>query len=896
MNFGNIFPLLGLIILPIIFFIIRFYPPVPKEKEYSSFFLLKDIVRQNSSKTKFPLWLLIFRLLLCLLVILFFSDPYLTIGKQTGNYKNYTIIADNGWSIANNWKNYKNIIKEISIEAENKKKEIHFYFSLSENIIEPTILKSHNEVLEFIKKNPPLVQQTDRKNVIKILKKNNYFNSSKVFFIFSNFDSRSIKEQTQTLKLIKENNPAIEIINPVKKITFLEKVNINKERLELTIKRKGIYINNDFVIQIFGNSGEVLFKKKYTYNSNIDEYKITETFPIEIINQFFKIKILNENHAGAYFYLDDYTKRVSVGVIAEDESLIEKPLLSPVYYLKKSLNQNHTSYIASIKKILDKKISVIFLPSNKRLLKADQNRLKKWIKEGGVLVRFSDKNIIKQKDLYFDGKNYFQSLRNIAKDFSIQNKLSISSFTKNTLLSNLKVPKDLIFEKQLILDNYESDIIVLASLEDQSPLITMKNVGYGKVILFHITSNNEWSNLPLSSLFKDIISKLLLVPKVEKNLYSEEMIIKSKIDSFGELTNPLKNYYYVNNLIEEKKYPSFKNPAGIYENENLSIALNLSGNLSTQSFFSNIDERISIKNNYEKSIFKLKNFILILIFIMFFADMLINIILKNNILFLNFFKKSKSFSFLFVFSIILCSQNKIEASENYNKIFLAYIKTENNILNQIALSGLTNLKDFLIERTSISPQGVKEIDIVSDKIFFYPFIYWQITKNIPNLEEKTIKKIKNYFNSGGIILFDIIYLSKSYNNVDKNTLEDIEALFSELGIEDLQQITKNHTLSKSYYLLKKFPGRFDNKLFLVNTDNLDDNDGVSSVIVGLNNWVGAWAKDENNYPLYQVIPGGDRQRELSFRFGINLIMYSLTGNYKSDQVHSKSILERLKKK
>ena len=48
--------------------------------------------------------------------------------------------------------------------------------------------------------------------------------------------------------------------------------------------------------------------------------------------------------------------------------------------------------------------------------------------------------------------------------------------------------------------------------------------------------------------------------------------------------------------------------------------------------------------------------------------------------------------------------------------------------------------------------------------------------------------------------------------------------------------------------------------------------------------------------LFQVVPGGERQRELSYRFGINLLMYALTGNYKSDQVHSKSILERLKRK
>ena len=111
----------------------------------------------------------------------------------------------------------------------------------------------------------------------------------------------------------------------------------------------------------------------------------------------------------------------------------------------------------------------------------------------------------------------------------------------------------------------------------------------------------------------------------------------------------------------------------------------------------------------------------------------------------------------------------------------------------------------------------------------------------------------------------------------------------------MQQVNKSHTLTKSYYLLNRFPGRFDNKILLIDTENLDNKDGVSSAIVGLNHWIGAWAVDKNNYPLYQAVPGGDRQRELAFRFGINLIMYALTGNYKSDQIHNKSILKRLKK-
>ena len=281
---------------------------------------------------------------------------------------------------------------------------------------------------------------------------------------------------------------------------------------------------------------------------------------------------------------------------------------------------------------------------------------------------------------------------------------------------------------------------------------------------------------------------------------------------------------------------------------------------------------------------------------MFLFDMIINIVIKNKILLSNLFKKIKFILLVPGFYVLSNGVHELQAKEQYNDIFLAFIKTENKLLNDNALSGLNNLKLHLNERTSINPKGVKEIDIIRDEIFYFPLIYWQISGTLPDLNEKVIKKIKHYFSSGGIILFDIVDFSKSYTNINSEKLEYIRRVFSVLGIDNLQKIPKDHTLTKSYYLLKNFPGRWDNKILLLDNDGLDQKDGVNSVIVGLNDWSAAWAKDQNNYYLYQVVPGGDRQRELSIRFGINLVMYALTGNYKSDQVHSKSILERLKKK
>jgi hypothetical protein len=68
---------------------------------------------------------------------------------------------------------------------------------------------------------------------------------------------------------------------------------------------------------------------------------------------------------------------------------------------------------------------------------------------------------------------------------------------------------------------------------------------------------------------------------------------------------------------------------------------------------------------------------------------------------------------------------------------------------------------------------------------------------------------------------------------------------------------------------------------------------VSSIVITSNDLAGAWALDESNRPIYPTVPGGEVQREMAFRGGVNLVMYALTGNYKADQVHVPALLERL---
>ena len=93
--------------------------------------------------------------------------------------------------------------------------------------------------------------------------------------------------------------------------------------------------------------------------------------------------------------------------------------------------------------------------------------------------------------------------------------------------------------------------------------------------------------------------------------------------------------------------------------------------------------------------------------------------------------------------------------------------------------------------------------------------------------------------------------------------------------------------------MQSFPGRFAGGRVWVEDRAGGVNDGVSSVVIGANDWAAAWALDEFGRPVAAVVPGGERQREMAYRFGVNLVMYTLTGNYKADQVHVPAILERL---
>jgi hypothetical protein len=133
----------------------------------------------------------------------------------------------------------------------------------------------------------------------------------------------------------------------------------------------------------------------------------------------------------------------------------------------------------------------------------------------------------------------------------------------------------------------------------------------------------------------------------------------------------------------------------------------------------------------------------------------------------------------------------------------------------------------------------------------------------------------------------------------------LRGILSSLDIPELEPLPRDHVLTKTFFLLRDFPGRFNSgQLWVeatqVGKDDEDESkrparagDGVSSIIITSNDLAGAWATRNDGQAMLPMVPGEPRQREFAFRAGVNIVMYTLTGNYKADQVHVPALLERL---
>ena len=240
-----------------------------------------------------------------------------------------------------------------------------------------------------------------------------------------------------------------------------------------------------------------------------------------------------------------------------------------------------------------------------------------------------------------------------------------------------------------------------------------------------------------------------------------------------------------------------------------------------------------------------------------------------------------------------------------SKVTFAYVVTGEATVDEASRRGLIGLGRYLAQKTSVEPGEPFAINIQSDEIAFFPMIYWPVPPSAKPLSPSVLAKVDTFMKQGGMILFDTKDhgqgLPTGYNMRGVGSTP-LQRMLAGLDIPRLEPVPEHHVLTKAFYLLRTFPGRFEGGNLWVQAETPRDSeqgrqarqvDGVSSILITSNDFAAAWAVDDQGRPLYPVVPGGEQQRTIAFRVGVNIVMYVLTGNYKDDLVHVPALLERL---
>jgi hypothetical protein len=225
---------------------------------------------------------------------------------------------------------------------------------------------------------------------------------------------------------------------------------------------------------------------------------------------------------------------------------------------------------------------------------------------------------------------------------------------------------------------------------------------------------------------------------------------------------------------------------------------------------------------------------------------------------------------------------------------LAYVLTGDKEVDDISRQGLEGLSEVLRNRTSVEPGDPVGLDLEKDEPRLYPLIYWPITGTQPNLSPRASAALDRYLRTGGIIFIDTRDQHLAFDRPAGGN-PDLKRLMSGIETPPLVAMPQDHVLTKSFYLLSDMPGRWQGGKVWIEAGNGRVNDGVTTIVIGANDYAGAWAVDQRGRGMLPVTPGGETQREMSFRVGVNLVMHALTGNYKDDQVHLPDIMQRLRR-
>jgi len=616
--------------------------------------------------------------------------------------------------------------------------------------------------------------------------------------------------------------------------------------------------------------------------------------PAELRNRMSRIEIEGEESAGAVLLTDDRWRRRPVGIAAAANGS-GQPLLSENYYLERALAPFTELRRGSATDLLKRQLAVLTFADSGPDSPQEELAIGKWVDDGGMVLRFAGPRLAEQQDHLLPVR-LRRGGRTIGGALSWEKPARLAAFAPDSPFAGLAVPSDVTVSRQVLA---EPDLDLAgktwARLADGTPLVTAEKRGKGWVVLVHTTANAEWSNLSLSGLFVEMLRRIVAMSEGISETGESALPPLEILDGFGRLQRAPPTVRPIPGNEIATAAPSPRHPPGFYGTADMRRALNLSTGIGALKPIGELPAGVARESFVASPETDLRPPLLVAALLLALVDLLIAYGLRGLLR----RRPAQIAAGLLLAAVLVPGVARADdafVTRATSDLHLAYVRTGNSDVDAVSRAGLDGLMAMLNRRTAVETADPMAVDIESDDLIFFPLLYWPVTAEQSPPSAGAAERINRYLETGGTILFDTRDSGEqtpgAYGTAGFSQ-SMLRRLAQGVKIPPLMPVSPDHVLSKSFYLMHEFPGRWNSGQVWIEPVEDRVNDGVSSVIVGGNDWAGAWAVDGQGRPAYAVVPGGEPQREQAFRFGVNLVMYVLTGNYKSDQVHVPAILERL---
>ncbi len=507
--------LLGLISLPVLWWLLRLVPPRPRRINFPPTRLLFEIAPKEETPSRTPWWLTLLRLTLAALVIIAAAGPQwqppLAAGSRAAPL---LVMIDDGWAAAAAWNERLRTADEIIARAETDNRAVAL-LPLSQNARDVS-LELAGAARVQAKELKPKPYTLERGEALPLLARFLVrVPNAEIVWLSDGIDLGAGSQFIAALKKVVGDHPLTVVNGGIAAPLALAGADNAAGALTVKVLRAETGKPQNGMVKAIDLKGLALGEAPFAFKTNERETDASITLPVEIRNEVARLEVVGERSAGAVQLLDKRWRRRTVGIVSGSDADRSQPLLGASYYLTRALNPFADVRVAepmapeeAIKRFLDQRLPMLILADVGNVAGA-RERLSKWIESGGVLIRFAGPHVARADDDLMPVR-LRRGGRILGGSLSWDKPQKLAAFSHDSPFSGMKVPDDVTVTRQVLA---EPDALLTertwATLGDGTPLVTAQRRGKGLLVLFHVTADTRWSDLPLSGAFVDMLRHIV---------------------------------------------------------------------------------------------------------------------------------------------------------------------------------------------------------------------------------------------------------------------------------------------------------------------------------------------------------------------------------------------------